>query len=278
MHRIDITCPETAAAAVERSAYVTRRGTRFSVWCLSLLVVGTILVTSGRVSATTMIARSLKETVEISEAVMRGRITAKQNELAADGSPWTLYTLSVEEVLLGTVAEREFRFRCFGGTRGSEGVVIIGIPQYQVGDHIVLFYDADDTRCGVANWFQSAFRVVNGPRGEVLSTASGAAVAAFTADNVTLGEKVTVPRPNSTAELIGARSANAVAPLAAGGVAAAPAAAPAVTDLPAADLATVMGELKSFCQMFGTSAKSVASVTSAPVSINQGPSVAAAVK
>jgi hypothetical protein len=155
-----------------------RISSRTLLMAAGIIVLGVLGKLTGTANATTMQALSLRELVEHSQKIVRGKITAI--EVAQDqstGSLWTLYTMDRADLAKGTLkrGSSKFSFRCVGGIQtfdpmpdGSPNQVedwIDGTPRFKVGEEVIIFYSQMNQLCEVLGWEQGAFKSWTQPSG-----------------------------------------------------------------------------------------------------------------
>lgn len=116
--------------------------------------------------ATSLRPMSLRELVQRSQKIVRGRISRADCEADARHRLWTLYTLEDASAAKGDLTERRLlRFRCLGGERDGHSHHMPGVPELEVGDDVVIFYAPDNAACQVMGWMQGHFRALQAPSG-----------------------------------------------------------------------------------------------------------------
>ena len=88
---------------------------------------------------------TFRAALAVAEAVLYGEIIDKAVFQSPDGPQiWTRYTLAVERMLAGEVASSRFEFWVYGGKVGNVGTFASETAHYDVGERVVLAYDADN--------------------------------------------------------------------------------------------------------------------------------------
>jgi hypothetical protein len=109
-----------------------------------LVTVITLSVSSGNLlHATTIVPAEFREVVSGSQMIVHGRVLEVRPVLV-DGRRRidTIVTLEVGTVLKGGSAET-VTFRVPGGTVGRYRSIMVGAPQFQAGEEVVMFLRAD---------------------------------------------------------------------------------------------------------------------------------------
>ena len=107
-----------------------------------LFVVASLLISPG-VHATTIVPAEFREVVNGSQIIVHGRVSEIRAVLM-DGRRRidTIVTLDVGTVLRGGSAET-ITFRVPGGTVGRYRSIMVGAPQFQTGEEVVMFLRAE---------------------------------------------------------------------------------------------------------------------------------------
>ena len=108
----------------------------------ALLVLTSVLI-SPLVHATTIVPADFREVVTGSQIIVHGRVSEIRSVLM-DGRRRidTIVTLDVGAVLKGGPAET-ITFRVPGGTVGRYRSIMVGAPQFQTGEEVVMFLRAE---------------------------------------------------------------------------------------------------------------------------------------
>ena len=109
-------------------------------FCIPLVL---LALGAGRdAGATVRLAASLPELASDAFAIARGVITATRGQWTDDHRMIeTVVTLDVETYLKGRLGST-VQFRTVGGTLGRYRNVVVGAPQFAVGQHVVVFLAA----------------------------------------------------------------------------------------------------------------------------------------
>jgi hypothetical protein len=228
--------------------------------CSLILMIG-CLMTGSVVRATQLRFTDLKDLAGLSDAVVQGQLLSK-DVLMAGNVPWTIYTMSVDATLAGSVDGERLSFRCIGGPHDGDGYFMLtGTPQIEVGDQFVLFYSANEKLCQISGFELGVFWLANGAGGKArLVDHEGRALAALSErGKVVSGEVVqirpgavrTVPPPGSDPVSAADASARGVS-------------ATMTSDTPpppAAEAAQILSELKQFVQTNVRTPRKVTSTT-----------------
>jgi hypothetical protein len=107
--------------------------------CAALLVGACVSVAGARLSATTLVPADFAQMARESELIVRGTVVGVQPQMAGPGQTIeSLITLSVADTMKGTAGARTV-FRIPGGRVGRYRRVMVGAPQFQPGDEVILF-------------------------------------------------------------------------------------------------------------------------------------------
>jgi hypothetical protein len=107
--------------------------------CAALLVAACVSVTDTRLSATTLVPADFARMARDSELIVRGTVVHVQAQMAGAGQTIeSLITLSVADTIKGTAGAQTV-FRIPGGRVGRYRRVMVGAPQFQPGDEVILF-------------------------------------------------------------------------------------------------------------------------------------------
>lgn len=110
--------------------------------------------------ATVLPRYALPDLLDHSELLFSGRIIKKNVDVDQTGLPWTQYVFTDLDIIAGNYSEKEIRVRCAGGDTGTYVSVLVGTPEFEVGDEVVTFFDEDDGACQFTGWIQGALRIV----------------------------------------------------------------------------------------------------------------------
>lgn len=125
--------------------------------------------------ATTVLKVDVKEMTSLSEWVVRARVIAVDNVVAADhGGPFTDVRIALDEVYRGPKDQlsadgapaKELVIRLMGGKMdGGLAMKVPGMPRFAVGDAAVFFLERTATGLIPAGLEQGVWRLVKGPFG-----------------------------------------------------------------------------------------------------------------
>lgn len=120
--------------------------------------------------ATTVIKMSLETVVAEADRIAVCEvieITTTRNPKT--GNPVTRVTFELVEWWKGDSEERTVTLRFLGGSVGDGTVLVVaGMPQYEVGEHHVLFWrDGDEWANPLVGWHQGQYDVIEGEDGEL---------------------------------------------------------------------------------------------------------------
>lgn len=143
--------------------------------------------------ATIFSSVDLSRFAAMSNAVVQGEVLSTANLIDRQGVPWTIYMLSVDKVLAGTVLEKVVGFRCIGGTNGDRRLVLSGTPRLAVGDSIVAFLHQDG-ECQLSGLEYGVFWKRKDAAGvERITDSRGRVLGAIGGDNPILSAEIISP-------------------------------------------------------------------------------------
>ena len=134
-----------------------------------LAMLACLLAGSGRVRATVLVPADLAELSHDASVIARGQVVAIDSRWS-DGRRTieTVVTLEAESYLKGDMG-RMVQFRVPGGTMGRYRNIVMGAPQFSVGQRVVVFLGANGPRVPfVLGLSQGVYRVGVSPAGDVL--------------------------------------------------------------------------------------------------------------
>ena len=146
---------------------------RVFVFSWRIVLVGWLLIfgTSGVARATVLVPGDLGELAREARAIARGRIVAVDAQWT-DGRRTieTLVTLEAETYLKGRLGDT-VQFRVPGGTFGRFRSIVVGAPQFAVGQRVIIFLGArGPTVPYVLGFSQGVFRIAQTSDGEWMVT------------------------------------------------------------------------------------------------------------
>lgn len=98
--------------------------------------------------ATTVVPPTFNELVSQAEVIVEAEVTSKRCEFTPVGGGnviHTYVTLSVLKQIKGESPET-IELRLLGGTIGDEGMIVEGVPEFEIGDRDVLFIENNGTQ------------------------------------------------------------------------------------------------------------------------------------
>ena len=107
---------------------------------LALLLASPLAISAAVATATTLLAESLAELTADSERVVIGRVDAVTPQLHG-GKVERMVTLSVSEVIRGTVLTGPVHFRLEGGRLPRLETRVAGSPTVRVGEELLVFLE-----------------------------------------------------------------------------------------------------------------------------------------
>lgn len=135
-----------------------------------VLVVATLIcLLVGTVRATVLVPADLAELAHDAQVIARGEVVAIDARWS-DGrrAIETIVTLEAESYLKGEMG-RMVQFRVPGGTMGRYRNIVMGAPQFAVGQRVVVFLGANGPRVPfILGLSQGVYRLGVAPSGDVL--------------------------------------------------------------------------------------------------------------
>lgn len=140
------------------------------------LIVAFACAAGASLSATTLVPADFAQMAHESELIVRGTVVNVQSQMAGPRQTIeSVITLSVAETLKGTAGAQTV-FRVPGGRVGRYRRVMVGAPEFQAGDEVILFLKgrapAIATPYGLS---QGVYRVARRAGGAVVTPAVAAA-------------------------------------------------------------------------------------------------------
>lgn len=130
-----------------------------------------LLVSIGVVQGSTVVIPSDEEMIIGARAIVRGVVLSSVSGYDDQHQGiFTYTTLQVHQVLKGTIATREIVIKEPGGTLGTRGSTLFGIPQFSPREEVLLYLDTwPDGSLRVYHWFLGKFRITRDERtGEMM--------------------------------------------------------------------------------------------------------------
>ena len=129
------------------------------------------LLIAGSVRATVLLPATLSDLSHDAVAIARGRVVSVDAQWTAGRKGIeTLVTLQAETYLKGSLGE-VVQFRVLGGSLGRFRSVVVGAPQFSVGQRVIVFLGSrGPTIPYVLGMSQGVFRIVPSTTGEWLVT------------------------------------------------------------------------------------------------------------
>jgi hypothetical protein len=130
-----------------------------------------LLLVSAALRATVLVPADLGELARDARTIARGRVVAVDGQWTDDRRTIeTIVTLEAESYLKGPLGQT-VQFRVPGGTLGRYRNIMIGAPQFTVGQHVIVFLGARGPSVPyILGLSQGVFRVVAGADGAAMVT------------------------------------------------------------------------------------------------------------
>jgi hypothetical protein len=135
----------------------------------TLVIIALVVACAGGVRATVLIPADLGELARDARAIARGRVIAVDPQWTDDRRTIeTIVTLDVEAYLKGSFG-REVRFSVPGGLLGRYRNIVVGAPQFTVGQHAIVFLGARGPSMPyIVGFSQGVYRIVGAADGSPL--------------------------------------------------------------------------------------------------------------
>jgi len=129
------------------------------------------VITDGAARATVVVPADLNQLSREAVAIARGHIVAVEPQWKDDRRGIeTLVTLETETYLKGSLGSA-VQFRVPGGSLGRFRSVVVGAPQFTVGQHVILFLGSHGpTIPYVLGLSQGVYRLTQSPQGDLMVT------------------------------------------------------------------------------------------------------------
>jgi hypothetical protein len=130
------------------------------------IIIALVLALAAGVRATVLIPADLGELASDARAIARGRVVAVDARWTDDRRTIeTIVTLEVESYLKGELGS-EVRFSVPGGTFGRYRNIVVGAPQFAIGQRAIVFLGARGPSVPyLVGFSQGVFRIVAGADG-----------------------------------------------------------------------------------------------------------------
>jgi hypothetical protein len=127
----------------------------------ALLAAGFIgLGFSGGAAATALPYKDIVQLATEADGIVIGTVRALQTVVTSPGEIHTYVSIQPQEVLSGRLAQRELTLQVLGGFDGQRGVHIVGAPQFQAGERVLLFVQGNGRDLvPFVGWGQGVFRL-----------------------------------------------------------------------------------------------------------------------
>jgi len=126
----------------------------------ALLAAALVAVLAGAAKATVMKKLTLREIEGFASEIFTGKVLSIDTVLD-DGPRKLIFTkVTFHELgsLKGRFATKTITYRFAGGTYGKRSLRVVGMPEFRVGQHCLLFTNADvDRLCPAIGWWQGRY-------------------------------------------------------------------------------------------------------------------------
>lgn len=136
-----------------------------TIWSLPVVLSLAALSLSVSTTATTLPYKSFDDLMKEADGVVTGRIVAVESQYNQNKEIYTFVTLDQIEILSGSYQGSTLTLRLKGGQVENDISRVIGSPQFQVNDQVLLFVHGNGRyMVPFVGWTQGVFRVVQDPR------------------------------------------------------------------------------------------------------------------
>jgi hypothetical protein len=106
----------------------------------------------------------LPELVDRAGFIVHGTVLSNECWMDEDGLIYTYTTISVEEELTGTYAEKSIQIRNMGGKIDDKGLIVSDVPTFVTGEEVILFIEKEARveETDLVGWEQGKFTAING--------------------------------------------------------------------------------------------------------------------
>jgi hypothetical protein len=148
-----------------------------------------LLLLAAPAAATTVIEKDLSELSAEADLVFVGRVAAVESRWRDEErrAIETVVTFDVLESLYGD-ASGQVKLPFAGGELDGLREVVAGLPQFTVGEQVVVFATEHPGISPIVGFHQGCFRVVTGPTGPVVLNAENAPVTGVQGRNLSTGQ------------------------------------------------------------------------------------------
>lgn len=138
-------------------------------------------------TATTVIAKSFRSLAVEADAIFAGTVEEVRSYRRDDGRIWTAVRFAELRSLVGGEGpQRELQFA--GGRIGDRAEIVGGMPQFAVGQRVVLFVHDDGTASPIVGFHQGCFGLRPSQFGETVVTPDDRPVLGIDGDELLTGE------------------------------------------------------------------------------------------
>jgi hypothetical protein len=132
--------------------------------CVALLALLAFAFVAGSASASVVIPPADDDLIVHADAVIIGRVTDIESHDDQQGKLSTYITVTIDEVLKGTLAQPTLTIRELGGQVGGRMGWVFANPEYTVGELVLLFLDQrPDGTLRVMHFYLGKFSIITDP-------------------------------------------------------------------------------------------------------------------
>lgn len=111
-------------------------------------------------SATALPYKDIPQLASEADGIVIGTVRALQTVASSPGEIHTYVSIVAHEVFSGVLAQRELTLQLLGGFDGQRGLHIVGAPQFQPGERVLLFVQGNGRDLvPFVGWGQGVFRL-----------------------------------------------------------------------------------------------------------------------
>ena len=129
-----------------------------------ILIVACLMLDLGVASSTTVVPLTFDNVVSKAELIFVGQVIDRRSTYASGRARLivTDVTFDVLRVIKGSAGLRT-QLTFLGGRVGSEGLIVSGMPQFEIGDRDMLFVSDRIAASPLVGFWQGRFRIVRDP-------------------------------------------------------------------------------------------------------------------
>jgi hypothetical protein len=115
---------------------------------------------AGTAGATALPYKDITQLAREADGIVIGTVRGLQTVVSTPGEIHTYVSIEPQEVLSGQLAQRQLTLKLLGGFDGQRGLHIVGAPQFQAGERVLLFVQGNgQDLVPFVGWNQGVFRI-----------------------------------------------------------------------------------------------------------------------